>query len=123
MVDALLYLDKRLNITNEAINVKEFKYFTYSWRIEEYILNPLYELDGKELDGAIKYIYQNTYELIKGVFESKYYKKMLRGLNSKELREYIEKRNEAFIEKKLKGFIAGVKEPQKLTAGIIYYGD
>ncbi len=123
MVDALLYLDKRLAITNEAINVEEFKYFTYSWRIEEYILNPLYELNGKELEEAIEHIYKNVYELIKDVFESKYYKKMLRELSSKELKEYIKTRNKAFAEKRLKGFILGVKEPQKLTAGIIYYGD
>ena len=122
MVDALKYLDRRLDITNEAINVEEFKYYTYSWRIEEYILNPLYELNGKELDGAIEYIYKNIYELIKNVLEGKYYKKMLRELNSKRLKEYIERRNEAFIEKELKGFIAGAKEPQKLTAGIVYYG-
>lgn len=123
MVDALAYLDKKLDVINEAINEEEFKHFTYSWRIEEYILNPLYELNGKELDEAIKYIYKNTYGLIKDVFESKYYKKMLRGFKSKELKEYIEERNEAFIEKKLKVFISKTKEPQKLTAGIVYYGD
>ena len=123
MVDALKYLDKKLDITNESISVEEFKYFTYSWRIEEYILNPLYELNGKELDGVIEYIYKNIYELIKDVLEGKYYRKMLRELNSEELKEYIERRNEAFIEKGLRGFIVRVKEPQKLTAGIIYYGD
>ena len=104
MVDALVYLDKRLATTNETINLEEFKFFTYSWRIEEYIINPLYGL-------------------INGIFESEYYTKMLKGLKSKELREYIKGRNEAFKKKKLKEFLKKAQPARELTAGIIYYGD
>lgn len=123
MVDALVYLDKRLAITNDSIDLEEFKYFTYSWRIEEYIINPLHELNGKELSSAVDYINKNAFSLINEIFNGKHYKKMLMGLKSKELREYIKGRNEAFSEKKLKEFLKKAQSAQKLTAGIIYYGD
>ena len=123
MVDALSYLDKKLKIENEAIDLEEFKYYTYAWRIEEYIINPLYKIDGDELEEEIKYIHKKIHGIIGDVFENKYYKKMLKGLKSTELRRYIEERNAMFNKKRLKDFITSKKSTQELSAGIIYYGD
>ncbi|MBR2708891.1 glycosyltransferase [Candidatus Saccharibacteria bacterium] len=123
MVDVLKYLDDRLVVRNEAINLEEFKFYTYSWRIEEYIINPLYDLGKRDLCKDIKYVYDNVYELIGDVFGSKYYLEMLAKLKSNDLREYINARNEAFEKRKLDEYILSIKKPQKLSAGIIYYGD
>ncbi len=122
MTDAIKFLNERLK-TDRLKNAEEFKYYTYSWRIEEYILNPLYELKGKELSGEVKYIYDELYSLTRGVFENEYYQKMLEGLKSNELREFVKRRNAAFKKKELENFLKEVQEPQKLTAPIIYYGD
>ncbi len=122
MVDALVYLDKRMQTDNDNINMGELKYYTYSWRIEEYIINPLYEMKDKDLEEAINYIYKNAYSLIMNAFECKYYKKMLKNLKSDEMRAFIEKRNVAFKNKKLKDFIKK-SDAKKITAGVIYYGD
>ena len=123
MVDALMYLDNRMPRRSDIIDIEEFKYYTYAWRIEEYVFNPLYEMKGKDLSRAVEYIYKNLFSLIDGVNESKYYKQMLSGLKNKELREYITRRNAAFKKKELRQFIVDARSPQKLTAAIIYYGD
>ena len=60
---------------------------------------------------------------MKDIFKSKYYKKMLQGLKSKELRDFIEKRNKSFEEKKFAQFVKETKKPYVITASIIYYGD
>ena len=72
---------------------------------------------------CLDYINKKAFGLINGIFESEYYKKMLKGLKSKELREYIKERNEAFKKKKLKEFLKKAQPARELTAGIIYYGD
>ncbi len=123
MVDALKYLDVRLKIRNKAMDEEEFKFYVYSWRIEEYIINPLYEMDEKDLNEVVEYIYDNVYYLMKDIFENKYYKKMLGRLRSKELRDFVRKRNEMFNEKKLGEFVLSIDGPQKITASIVYYGD
>ena len=125
MVDAIKYLDSGLKNCNLVINEEEFKYYTYSWRIEEFIINPLYELGGEELNRTINYIDEKMGGIINEIFESIYYKDMLDGLQSNELREYIIRRNEAIKDKKLRYFIESNKnvKPMKLTPNIIYYGD
>ena len=123
MVDVLAFLNIRLKNQKKTVDMEEFKYYTYSWRIEEYIINPLYEMSGEELDETVKYIYDNVYKLMKDVFDSKYHKEMLKKMKSRELREFIKERDEAFSKKKLNEFVMKNKKPQKLRAGIIYYGD
>ena len=123
MVDALHFLDTNLKIRKGMLNEEEFKYYTYSWRIEEYVINPLYEMKGKELRTVIDYIDKKIGKLMKDIFKSKYYKKMLQGLKSKELRDFIEKRNKSFEEKKFAQFVKETKKPCVITASIIYYGD
>ena len=123
MVDALVYLDNVVAKKHRSINIEEFKYYTYSWRIEEYIINPLYDLEGEELDREIKYIYENIHDLVRDVFKSEFYKKMLDKLKSDELKTFIKERNAAFCKKRLKQFIIKTKSHHKLTAGVIYYGD
>ena len=123
MTDVLAYLDSKLAFSNESVNVDEFKYYTYSWRIEEYIINPLYDLKGRELEKVVDYIYDKLYSIGKDIFQSNYYLEMLKRLKSEDIRDYIKKRNEAFVSKKLSEFIVETDVPQRISAGIIYYGD
>ena len=123
MVDAISYLESSIKKMPTNVNLEEFRYYTYSWRIEEYILNPLYDLKDKELEEAIGYINKKLYKIINEIFGSSYYEEMLDKLKSEELSAFIRNRNKAFRKRKLDEFIMRTKKPQKLTPSIIYYGD
>lgn len=128
MIDVIEELDKRIekNIIFNTIDKDEFKYYTYSWRIEEYIINQLYELDDKNLKEYIDYIYSKLYDIMSYIFNNKYYINMLEKLSNYKLKEYIIERNNAFLEKKLFNFIKQKNKSdcfEKLTTYVIYYGD
>lgn len=127
MIDVIKILDERLAHYKEYINVDidEFKFNTYTWRIEEYIINPLYELDSKEMSKSIKYLYKNLEEIVNEIFKSNNYKKMLEKLKDKEKIKYIKERNKMFKNKKLEEFILKQKQEGKvikLTPPDIVYG-
>lgn len=122
MVDVLSLLSPKIDNMNIVINKEELEYYTYSWRIEEYILNPLIELDGKELSEAISYINKKIYDLIIRVIDSEYYGQMVKGLTN-EKQKYIVGRNRALKEKKLEAFYNSKnRKHYKITASTIYYG-
>ena len=128
MIDVLSEFDRRLNKYNNIIKINEdnFKFYTYSWRIEEYIFNQMYNLDEKELSNYINYIYDNLYEIVCDIFSMDKYKKVLLNLKNEKDKLYIENRNKLFVEKKLtKYIIESVKNDNyfKLTPSIIYYGE
>ena len=127
MIDIIGTLNKRFDDNKDICNVDldEMKYYTFSWRIEEYIMNQLYTIDDKELSKYIKYIYDKDYEIICKIFESRFYKKMLEN-TKKETQGYIIKRNKAFKEKKLEKYIKDVRKSnnyKKITPPIVYYGE
>ena len=124
MIDVLKEVDNRLKKYIEYVNVDidKFKFYTYSWRIEEFIFNQLYELNGEDLEKFIKYVYDNLYKIITNIFDSKYYQKLLDSLD-KNMKNYLIKRNMSFKEKKLLRFIKENKNDKyKLNAYIVYYG-
>lgn len=127
MIDVIKILDERLEHYKEYINVDidEFKFNTYTWRIEEYIINPLYELDSKEMSKSIKYLYKNLEEIVNEIFQSNNYKKMLEKLKDKEKIKYIKERNKMFKNKRLEEFIFKQKQEGnviKLTPPDVVYG-
>lgn len=127
MMNAIKLVDERINKYKEYINVdiEEFKFNTYAWRIEEYIINPLYDLEENEMSESIIYLYKSIYDVIIGIFESKYYKTMLNKLNSQEIIEYINRRNQMIKDMKLEEFIKKQKEKDeiiKLTPPDVVYG-
>lgn len=127
MIDIIGTLNKRFDDNKDICNIDldEMKYYTFSWRIEEYIMNQLYTIDDKELSKYIKYIYDKDYEIICKIFESRFYKKMLEN-TKKETLGYIIKRNKAFKEKKLEKYIKDVRKSnnyKKITPPIVYYGE
>ena len=127
MIYIIQELNNRLNkLKNINLDLDEFKYYTFSWRIEEYIINQLYSIEESEIDKYIESIYKNLYNICLDVFDSQYYKKMLNSLSDKELVDFIDNRNKALKSKKLRDFILKSRKKnniKKLSPAIIYYGD
>lgn len=128
MIDVIKAVDKRLdkyqNYCN--VNINKMKFNTFFWRIEEYIINPLYELEEEKLDNMVQYIYKNIEELYLKLLSSEECKEMLGNLKNQTLKSNIEKRNKEIQNKKLKQFIIKNKKraPEyKLTPPMIVYGE
>lgn len=127
MIDVIKIVDERLEKYKEHINIdiNEFKFNTYTWRIEEYVINPLYDLDDKEMSKSIKYLYKNLQQITTSIFESKHYKDMLEKLQDKDKIKYINERNKMFKNGKLEEFIIKSKQSGKivkLTPPDVVYG-
>ena len=123
MIDVIKEVDKRLNKYKKYVNldIEKFKFYTYSWRIEEFVINQLYKLKGKELDQFVKHM-ENIRKIMIDIFENKYYIKMVEKLSDKKFSNYIVKRNTAFKKGDIKDFISSNKKRYLLTAPIVYYG-
>ena len=127
MIHIIKELNNRLSkLKTTNSDLEEFKYYTYSWRIEEYVINQLYTIEEKEIKKYIESIYDNLYDICIDVFDSQYYKKMLNSLSEdKKLVDFINMRNKALKSKKLSDFILKArknKNIEKLSPVIIYYG-
>lgn len=128
MIDIIKIVNDRIDEYKKFINVdiEKFKYYTFSWRIEEYIINQLYTIDENEIDNYIKYINKNLKYIIIDMFNNSLYKNRIENLKSLDLKEYIIKRNKAFQKGELNKFIKKARKNSsysKLTPPIIYYGD
>ena len=126
MVNILKAFEDRMKVYKQNLFIDEntFKFYTYSWRIEEYIFNQLYDLDEKDLEDYINYIYDNVFDLVNYVFSLDMYSNVLNSLDENE-KEYILQRNDAFCKHKLYEYIVKVRKSNKffkLTPPIIYYG-
>lgn len=126
MIDVLKLVEERLNKYKEYLNVNidDFKYYTYSWRIEELIINQLYTIDEKEISNVTEYINKNLKETLLDIFNNPKYKRLLNDLKDED-KKYIEERNKAFEENKLDKYIKKARKENnyfKLTPAIIYYG-
>lgn len=127
MIDVLKEFDVRLNKYSSYINVdvEKFKFYTYSWRIEEFIFNQLYDLNLDELKRFIDYLYSNLYDVVKEIINNEYYDKMLNNITAKKSK-FVSKRNKAFLKKELLGFInesLKSKKYYKITTPMVYFGE
>lgn len=127
MMDVIKLVDVRLKKYKEIVNVdiNEFKFNTYTWRIEEYIINPLYDLDEKEMSKSIKYMYKNIKDIMIEIIESDNYKKMLEKIQDKEKIKYIKERNKMLKTDKLEEFVLKQRKKNsiiKLTPPDVVYG-
>lgn len=126
MIDVINMVEKRINKYKDIVNVdiEKFKYYTYSWRIEEFILNQLYDIEEDKISQFVDYIYTNLYDIISVIFNNKYYLDMVNKLDEN-TKQYILERNKAFVKKDLEKFIKRIKSKKdiyKLNAPIIYFG-
>lgn len=128
MIDIIKNVNERLEKYKDYINVdiEKFKYYTFSWRIEEYVINQLYTIDEEEIDNYVKYMTTNLKNIMLDTFNNSLYKERLNTLKTKELKDYIVKRNKAFEKGTLTKFIKNARKEDKyykLTPPIIYYGE
>ena len=113
-----------IKIVNERL--EKYKYYTFSWRIEDYIINQLYTIDEEEIDNYVKYITKNLKDIMLDTFNNSLYKERINTLKTKEFQEYIIKRNKALEKGNLTKFIKDARKDNKyykLTPPIIYYGE
>lgn len=125
MMSILIEFSKRLKKYKKYanINLDEFLYYVFSWRIEEYVINPIYNIsDKKELKEYLSYLDKNFLEILKKLFNNKYYVDMLNGLNENK-KQFIKLRNEAILNKRFDKFINDNNDIVKLNPSIIYFGD
>lgn len=127
MMDIIRIVDERLEKYKEYanINLDEFRFNTYAWRIEEYIINPLYDLEADERSKSIKYLSKVLKDQVIHIFESNAYKVMLEKLQDEEKSKYIKERNKMFKNGKLEEFILKQKKANniiKLTPSDVVYG-
>ena len=127
MMDVIKIVDERIKKYKKIINIDidEFKFNTYAWRIEEYVINPLYDLEQKEMSKSIKYMYKNIEDIVIEIFENENYKKMLEKLQDKEKIKYIKERNKMIKNNRLEEFILKQKKKNhiiKLTPPDVVYG-
>lgn len=128
MIDVIGKVNKRLEQYKKYCNLdlQEFKFNIFYWRIEQYIINPLFDLEGKELDKMIEYIEKNIKNLYLDLLNSKFGEKMINNIKNKKLQENIIKRNKMINKGELKEFIIKFKkqkEKYSLTPPIIVYGE
>lgn len=128
MIDIIKEVNSRLKKYDNLVNVPldEFKYYTFSWRIEEYVINQLYTIDEEEIEDYLEYVNENLKDIIIEMFNNKYYQERLASLKDDKFKKYIMKRNKALIDGELFQFIIKTRKKKdyyKLTPPIIYYGD
>lgn len=128
MINIIKEVNNRLKKYKDYLNIDIdlFKYYTFSWRLEEFVFNQLYTIDVEEIDNYLSYINDNICDIIKEIFTNKEYINMLEKLKNHKLKEYIISRNKNFMNGNLSKFIKNARKENKyykLTPPIIYYGD
>lgn len=116
MMDILKILDERFNeyyLKRSLIDLMKIKYYTYAWRIEDVIINSIYDLKGEDRKIYMEYFYNNYYSNFIDFLKNDYYKDFVDSL-PKEKKEYIVLRNKSITEKKFIKFIEDRKKIEKL---------
>lgn len=128
MIDVLEMLDSRIsNIYNNycKIDLEEFKYYTYTWRIEEFIFNQIYDMEEEKIDEFVKYTISKIEKILKDLYLSKMFDKCLNNLKNT-TKQYIIRRNKALEEGRLADFLKKAKKEEKyikITPPMFFYGE
>lgn len=128
MINVINELDERIAKYSDIFNcdIDKFKYYTYAWRIEEFIMNQLYSISDSELEDYMNYIYDKLYDTMVSIFNSYYYEDMLNKINNKSKREFIKERNKSFEVRSLNKFIKDCRKNSNfymLTPVVMFYGE
>lgn len=123
MINAINHLDKIINekreLYNPNIDLEKFKFYNYSWRVEEFIIGTILKYrDELEIINNLEKVQNNMKKIISEVFNSKYYMDLLNNCNE-EKRKFIKERNESFINGNFKDFLK--KNKHKNNNSNIYY--
>ena len=127
MVDVIKMLDDRINnLYGNDESIEEFKYYTYVWRIEEFVFNQIYDLKNeKEIKEFIDYTESEIGNVINELYFTNRFNIGLEKLKE-ETKEYILARNKAIKEGRLYSFICeSIKDNKyiKITPPMFFYGE
>lgn len=128
MIDVLELLDSRIsNMYNNycKINLEEFKYYTYTWRIEEFIFNQIYDMEDEEISEFVEYTISKIENILKEIYFSPMFTRCLDNFKNA-TRDYVNKRNQALKNGKLVEFLKKAKKEKnyiKITPPMFFYGE
>lgn len=125
MIDIIKIINDRIHefVPNPTIDMNEFMYYTFYWRIEESIINQLYELKGKKIDTFIEYMNNELESVLQELFKNPFVIEFINQL-PKEEQTFYKARNKALLNHKLSSFIKKAQKEKKiykLTAAKIIY--
>ena len=120
MVDVLNMLDERLEKTELTEQEKqEFRFYVYFWRIEQYVIAPLYQEDIDQKK-ACEFIQKNFSSVYQKVYQTNFMMKEYLAKHP-DLKQALDKRTKAIQHDKLEQYIKETKEsPLELTAAKLY---
>ncbi|MDD3340955.1 MAG: glycosyltransferase [Bacilli bacterium] len=126
MIDIIAMLEQRVQeyVGEKNLDIDAFRFYVYWFRIEEFIINPLYKLEEKERKEFITYIEDKMRPLLESIFtKNKYVQNRIKEFDQ-DTQMYIEKRNQAFLKGNLDSFLKKSiknKEYFILTPPLILY--
>lgn len=125
MIDVLKILENRMNqYITKPYDKKEFMAYVFFWRVEESILNQLYDLEVEQRKNMINYMYEHIFPVLEQLYkDNEYVEKMIQRVDE-ETKNYILERNEAILNKTLEEYLEkkiANKSYKILTPALILY--
>lgn len=125
MIDVLKLLEQRIDqYITKPFNKKEFMAYVFFWRVEESIINQLYELDSEQRKKMIDYMYENIFPVLQQLYlDNEYVMAMIERIDE-ETKEYILERNKEILNKNLEEYLNKKIEEKSykiLTPALILY--
>ncbi len=123
MIKVIKRLEAKLNQeVNVKINLQEFKNYTFWWRVEELIINKIYDLNEQEIKDYVKFMDDNIKSTLIELYQDNEFVNNTINKFDEETKDYIMKRNKAIINNKLAEFIINHRKDYKIiTAAMILY--
>ena len=125
MINIIKLIEERFKLYPELtkkINILEFKNYVFWWRIEELIINKIYDLDIKDIKKYVKYLYDNIGNTLEIIYKDNDFVNKTINKFDDATKNYIIKRNEAILNFSLDKFIIEhTKDYKIITAAMILY--
>lgn len=125
MIDVLKILEQRMNqYIMKPYDKKEFMAYVFFWRVEESILNQLYDLDVQARKSMIEYMYKHIFSVLEQLYQDNKYVQAMITRVDEETKNYIIQRNEAILNKTLEAYLEEKirsKSYKILTPALILY--
>ncbi len=125
MIDVLKILEERMNqYVTKTYDKKEFMAYVFFWRVEESILNQLYDLDTEQRKNMINYMYNNIFSVLEQLYKDNEYVRTMIERVDEETKNYILERNKAILDKTLEKYLEEKIEKNSykiLTPALILY--
>lgn len=106
MIDVIKILEERIDkYITRSFDKKELLAYVFLWRVEESIINILYDLDKDERNNMITHMYDNIFPVLEQLYENNEYVIGFINRVDEETRKYILERNEKILDKTLDQYL------------------